>query len=973
MRRYGIFISVLLCAISLQAAKVENLRCEYMIDPIGVDVDTPRLSWIIQSSQRGDLQRAYQIIVSSSPENIRKNRGDVWDSGRLESEQSNFIVFHGKQLQSSAKYYWKVRVWNKDGQPSQWSKVASWTMGLLSQSAWASAKWIAFKDEDQWKREWKEHKDAELNTPHNAEWPSNSWPWLTGKDSTIFTLYNMAVPHYDSSPLFRKEFFVNKKVKSATLYICGLGYYEAFLNGRKIGNHVLDPGWTNFDQRSLYVTYDVTKQLKPDKNALGVMLGRGQYNPVCNDIWGLSKSAWIDQPKLIALLKIAYSDGSKDMVATDQTWKTAGGPIIYDDTRQGELYDARLEQQGWSSPDFNDNTWKNVSVVMWNARLESQMMPPIRCFTPLTPVKIYPKEDGTTVYNIGRNITGWARVKVKGFAGAKVLVEYCETPSDSLLVKNLPPSRFKYQIKDKHYATFYDKGVNVRQQNGYILRGGGVETFECHFSYKGFQFIRITADKGVSVEKVEGVPVHTDVEVAGSFKCSNPLLNRIQQNAVNSLLNNYHSIATDCPHREKQGWTADNYMSSQAAMYNFNMAAFYSKWLTDLAGTQSPSGGLSTVAPSTNYDGNQSTAWPAAIVLVPWDLYQFYGDTQPMARNFDVMNRFALSSLLRQAKDKPEIIHDVLGDWVAPLMELNDTIRNNTMSPPEGTTLYGTASHFLVVKRLSEIGKILGKEADSKKLDEWSKRISTAFNQEFFDKDRAVYHGDIPTSYRQSANVIPLEYGLVPEKNKTAVLSHLVNDIQAKGNRLGTGFLGTMALMKYLPEVNPELAYTLATQEKYPSWGHMIRQGANSMWESWDGYDSHNHTPFCLISAYFYKYLAGIQSDPVHPGFKHIVIHPSVVGDLKSVSAYHDCMYGRIESNWQLANGMLAMNISIPANTTATVYVPARSLSEVTESGKPVTKTDGVEFLRMENGEAVFRVKSGKYQFQSDVKGSHIH
>ncbi|MDP4227688.1 MAG: family 78 glycoside hydrolase catalytic domain, partial [Bacteroidota bacterium] len=626
----------------------------------------------------------------------------------------------------------------------------------------------------------------------------------------------------------------------------------------------------------------------------------------------------------------------------------------------------RLEQKGWSSPSFNEDNWKNVSVVQWNARLESQMMPPVRCFSPISPVKTYNKGKGITVYNIGRNIAGWARVKVQGPSGAKVLVEYCETPSDKELVPNLPPSRFKYEVRDKHYASFYDKGLNIRQQNGYILKGGEEETFECHFSYKGFQYIRITADEGVVIKNVEGIPVHTDVEKAGNFTCSNSLINKIQQNSVNSLLNNYHSIATDCPQREKQGWTADNYLSAKAAMYNFNMAGFYTKWLTDLAGTQTEEGGLSTVAPSTFYDKNASTTWPAAMVYIPCDLYGFYADSKTMEKNYDVMLRFAKSSLQRQVKDKPEIINDVLGDWVAPLMELNDNVRNNTMAPPEGNTFYGTASHYLIVKRLSEISNILGKTKEAQALGEWAKRISVNFNNEFLNKNSGIYHGDKPTGYRQSTNIVSLEYGLVPNEMKDTVLEHLVQDIRGKGDRLSTGFLGTSAMMEYLPEVNPELAYKLATQEKYPGWGYMVKQGANSMWESWDGYDSHDHTPFCLISEYFYKFLAGIQFDFAAPGFKHIIINPSIVGDLNSVDAYHNSMYGRIVSKWKRKNGKLTMNISIPVNTTATVYVPAKSDSRVTESGNPAGKAVGVTFLGMENGKAVFRVKSGIYTFRSN-------
>jgi alpha-L-rhamnosidase len=962
-----IAVCVVFHAFLLQAANVVNLRCEYLTDPYGVDVPSPRLSWAIESPVRADVQQAYQILVSSSRELLAMEKGDVWNTGRIESDQSVHVQYVGTPLQSTRCYYWKVRIWDGNGKSSAWSGPAFWTMGLLTPQDWQHAKWIAFKDGDTWKKEWKQHKEDELNHVSPQSWPNSSWPWLTGKDSTIFTLYEMAHPAYDPSPLFRKEFTISKKVRAASLYVCGLGYYEAFLNGSKIGNHVLDPGWTNFEKRSLYVTYDITNQLVKGDNAIGFMLGRGQYNPLCNDIWGLSKSAWVDQPKVIALVIIEYADGTKTSIVTDNSWKTCGGPVVYEDTRHGELYDARLEQAGWTTPHFSEGKWNKAAEVEWNAPLVSQMIPPVRCFDPIVPVKSVTAGPGITVYDIGKNIAGWARVTVHGKAGARVLVEYCETPSDSILLPNLPPSRFHYTIRDKNYAAFYDKCVNVRQQNGYILRGGESETFECHFSYKGYQFIRVTAENGVAVDQVFGIPVHTDVESAGGFSCSDPVVNQTQQNAVTSMLNNYHSIATDCPHREKQGWTADNYMSAEAAMFNFNMASFYTKWLTDLAGTQSREGGLGTVAPATNYDMNASTVWPAAIVFIPWDMYGFYGDTRPMEENYATMCRFANSSLQRQVQGKPEIINDVLGDWLAPLMTISDTGRNNTMAPPEGFTLYGTSSHYLIVKRLSDISRVLDHPEEQQQMQLWSERIAGNFNREFFDKGTGIYHGDKPTGYRQSANIVPLEYGLVPADRQVTVLKNLEEDIHRQGNRLSTGFLGTWAMMDYLPARNPELAYTLATQTSYPGWGYMIKQGANSMWESWDGYDSHNHTPFCLISAYFYKYLAGIQPDYAAPGFRQFTISPSVVGDLTFVNAYHDSMYGRIGSSWKKENGELMLTVSVPVGCIATVFVPSRPGSVVMESGMPANRAPHVEFLHEENNKSVYRVSSGTYQFISKI------
>ncbi len=943
----------------LQSANVYNLRCEYLVNPLGVDVAKPRLSWMLNSQKRGETQTAYEVLVASSVDLLTEAKADVWNSGKLNSDKSIQVEYEGIVLRSDTKYFWKVRVWDRDGKVGNWSTPAFWSMGLLAKSDWGNAHWIAFKNEEQWKTEWKQHKDTELSHKEGT------WPLLTGQDLNVWDSYRMAVPRYDPSPLFRKEFSLHKKVESAYLYICGLGYYEAFLNGERVGDHVLDPAWTNFDKRSFYVVYDVAKQLREGLNAMGVMLGRGQYNPLSNDVWGLSASSWVDQPKLVALLKVKYTDGTTQEVVTNKSWKTIGGPIVFDDTRKGELYDARLEPKGWSLPWFNDGHWQSASPITWSASLQSQMIPPIRCFAPIIPQKVYTREEGRTIYDLGKNIAGWARVKVSGPAGAKVLVEYCELPSDKKLVPNIRPNRMRITIKDKDYASFYDSGINIRQQNGYILRGGSKETFECHFSYKGFQFIRVTVDKGVRVEQVTGIPVHTDVENAGSFTCSDSLVNRLQENSRISLLSNFHGIATDCPHREKQGWTADNYLSCEAAMYNFNMASFYTKWIADLAGTQGKDGGLNTVAPSTSYVNAQSTVWPAAMVFVPWNMLGYYADTNLLDQYYGVMLRFAKSSLQRQVDGKPEIINDVLGDWVAPLMTLSDSLRNNTMAPPEGHTLYGTASHFLVVKHLAAINKFFGRNKEEQEMGDWANRIKQSFNKEFFDSQSNIYHGDKITPYRQSANVVPLDYGIVPDENRSVVINNLIADIHTQGDRLSTGFVGTMALMDYLPVIQPELSYKLVTQKSYPGWGYMVAQGANSMWETWDGDNSLNHAPFCLISAYFYKHLAGIQCDWQSPGFRHIIINPSIVGDLRYVNAYHNSMYGRIGSSWKLENGKLMLKISIPANCTATIYIPTKQVASILESGHTVANVQGVTFLREESGKAVFEVGSGNYNFQS--------
>ncbi len=965
----NVFLSIIcILSVQLHAITVEKLRCEYTSNPIGIDFQQPRLSWQLNSSIRADKQTSYQIIVSSSTENLEKGIGDLWDTGLVNSDQSIQVQYDGKPLTSMKKYSWKVRVSDKDNHFSEWSAPANWSMGILNKEDWKAAKWIAYKDAKLWRTEWNAHKECELAEFENNKARISTWPWFTGRDSSIFALYEMAKPSYDPSPLFRKEFNVSKTVSSAFLYICGLGYYEAYINGEKVGDHVLDPAWTNYDKRSMYVSHDVSNQISSGGNAIGIMLGRGQYNPLCNDVWKLYKSAWVDQPKVCALLHIEYTDGSSSDIFTDNTWKTAGGPILYDDTRHGELYDARLEQEGWSLPTFDEKSWKSVSEVSWNVPLVAQIIPPIRCFNPIKVVKTIQKSEGIVVYDIGQNIAGWARVEVSGNAGDRVLVEYCETPTDIDLVPNNTPWRFNHSIKDPFYASFYDKGIIVRQQNGYILKGKGKEIFECHFSYKGFQYIRVSSFDGARIEKVVGVPVHTDIENIGKFECSNPVVNQLQKMSVNTLLNNFHSVSTDCPHREKQGWTADIYMSSQAAMYNFNMATFYSKWVQDLAGTEDENGFLATVAPSSNIDSKGSTVWPAAMVILPLQLYYFYNDKKPLAQNIDLMHRFAKASMQNQIEGKPEIIKDVLGDWVAPLMELNDTARCNTMAPPEGTSVYGTASHFLIVKLIASIERILGNNQISNEMDEWAKRIKTQFNAVFYDKKSSIYHGERPTKYRQSPNIVALQYGLVEKENQESVLLNLTNDLHKYNDRIGTGFIGTAALMNFLPNVNPELAFKVATQEKYPGWGFMVEQGANTMWETWDGYSSRNHPPFCLISEYFYKHLAGIQNDTASPGFKHFFIHPSIVGDLTYVNADFESQFGNIKSNWKLEHRKLFLNLSIPVNTSATIYIKTKPNTQILESGKAANLAHGVRFIGNLNDEAIFNLQSGNYSFQSEIK-----
>lgn len=909
-------------AISAYAATADNLRCEYLTSPLGIDTPNPRLSWMMNSSARNAAQSAWQVMVASSPELLAADTPDLWDSGRRNGPEIA-VEYGGKALKSFSRCFWKVRIWDEKGKPSRWSKPAEWAMGAIDAADWAPARWISVKPDEQWRTEWQQRKALEKARE------KLDWPLFNGMSMTIWDIASMTTPAYDPSPLMRSTFTVKSTPVRAMLYVTGVGYYEAFVNGHRIGNQVLDPAWTYYNKHTLYEAFDVLPMLNVGSNAIGMMIGRGQYNPLSNDIWNLCRSEWVGQPKAIALLRIEFADGTVSTIGTNGNWRTTGGPIVYDDTRLGEIYDARLEHDGWDTAAYDDSAWKPAVEVDWNPSLKYQCQPPIRRFEGIKPARTISRSATETVYDMGVNLAGWARVKVRGNRGQRVMVEYCEVVSDTVLVPWLPDYRRNPWMPVKEYASFFDSEIRVRQQNGYILKGDAHdETFECHFSYKGFQYVRITADEGVKVLGVESIPVHSDLQRAGDFECSDPAINQLQANSINSMLSNYMSIPTDCPHREKQGWTADAFIASEAAMYNFDMANFYSNWLRSLADSQSPNGSLPTVAPSTNYDISSSTTWPSAMMRVASDLYTHYGDGRPASDYLECMKRFLLDSSQRTFNGNPCIINDVLGDWVSPSYDKLDF----SMAPPEGTPYYGTAAHAYCLFATSRLARIAGNNAVADSLLQRAKAFTDGFNREFLDVPSASYRGTIATpDYRQATSAVALEYGLVPDYISQRVLDGLIADLKAHDYRIGTGFLGTPAIMNYLPLHDPETAFQVATQPEYPGFTYMLSDNSTTMWENWNGKASRNHLPFALISAYYYKFLAGIRAD--EPGFASFTIAPTAVKHLTWVKAHHDTMYGRIESHWKRDGSRFTLSVTVPANTRCTVVVPSHKGNEIHHIG----------------------------------------
>ena len=924
-----------------------ELKCEFELDPLGVDTAKPRLSWIGLQSERGAVQSAYQIQLSIDPQKWAKDQGAVFDSGKVESSAET-AVYDGQPLNSNHDYFWHVRLWDGEGRAGTWSSIAHFEVGLLSTADWMTANWIAGRDEAEWRARWKQQKAEE----HAKYADSYMTPVTTSAHMDSWQLLDSVDPRYDSSPLLRKTFPVNCQVRRAYLYLSGVGYAVSSLNGAAldsppVGDVVLDPGWTNYDRRVLYRAFDVAKQLKTGSNVLGVMLGRGFYGMLANDRWGFSEqAAWIDQPALKALLTIEYADGRKETVASDASWRTASGPVVYDDPWLGEVYDAREEHRGWNAPRFDDNGWQNAHIVPGPAgKLATQLMPPIREHETVAPASMEETAPGVWKLDMGINIAGWMRITVRGARGARVLVQMAEKPD----------------------VNFVDQTTSNYQQFGYILKGEGSETAECHFAYMGFRYVRISVSGAagpVQLEKAVGVMVHTDVKPVGSFTSSNALLNQIETIWLRTQLNNMHSIPTDCPHREKLGWMADAYTVQPAVLFNFDTASFYENYALDVSETQDASGLISTIAPSFGYTEGESPTWATAEVLIPWRLFEFYRDRRILEMQYESIKKFLDTTLKNNGTvGNPYLMRDVLGDWDSPGYE----------NPPEGNEPYGTASYYLDLQVAAQMANVLGDTQETTRLTARAALVRDAFNQAFLDREHHVYRGLKKSEYRQSINAVALWLHLVPEDERATVFENLCRDLQLRGFHLNTGIVGTKALLEVLTDNGrPDLAYRVITQTTYPSWGYMLAKGATTMWESWSGNDSFDHPMQGTVVEYFYRYLAGIRIDNEHPGFEHFQIAPVLPEGLTSVSASYQSSRGQIVSNWENRRKELSLHVQVPFNSSATIALPLGSVAgcTVTEGGavmwprKGPDTSSGVGTVELAGGNLNILVGSGSYHFK---------
>ncbi len=888
-----------------QTPKVHNLKCEYMVNPVGIDIMNPGLSWQITSSERDMVQTAYQIIVAENEKDLNNDDKLIWSTGQTKSDQSTHIVYQGPTLTSGKKYYWQVRVWDNKKQKSDWSEPAYWEMGLLKASDWL-AKWIQ---------------------PGWEEGVSKSQP----------------------APFLRKSFKLKGDIKEARAYITALGLYHAEINGIKIGNQLFTPGWTSYNKRLQYQTYDVTDLLKNGRNAVGVILGDGWYRG--NLAWRKNRNVYGDKLALLLQIEVVYTTGKKELIITDDSWKATTGPVLSSDIYNGEVYDAQLEIPGWSTSGFNDKTWTKVKLIE-NPKtvLVASSGPPVKRIQEVKPVSLLITPDGETVLDMGQNMVGWIRLEAEGKAGDTITLRHAE-------------------VLDKE-GNFYTENLRRAEQLvRYILKGEGRETYEPHFTFQGFRYVMVEGYPGkLTLDDLTGIVIHSDITPTGFFSCSNPLLNQLQHNIQWGQKGNFLDVPTDCPQRdERLGWTGDAQVFSRAACYNADVAAFFTKWLKDLGADQKEDGSVPYVIPNVlGENAVASAGWADAATIIPWNTYLAYGDKAILEEQYTSMVKW-VGYMTEKAGDSylwNTGFH--YGDWLFYRPDDDNDGRSAV------TDKYLIAQAFFAhsTDLLRKTAKVLGKHDDEQKYAQLLANVKKAFNREYVTPNGRLVSGT------QTAYLLALKFDLLPENQRQSAIERLVHNIRGYNNHITTGFLGAPYLCDVLTDYGYiDVAYELLLQESYPSWLYPVKMGATTIWERWDGIkpdssfqnpgmNSFNHYAYGAIGDWMYRVIAGIDTDEKIPGYKQIIIHPRPGGNLNRAEGRYESMYGTIRSSWRIEDGKFLIDITVPVNTEARVVLPNADLKEVLESGMALSASKGIHSKTQEGHDVVLEVGSGDYRFE---------
>jgi alpha-L-rhamnosidase len=895
-----------------------RLTCEYLKNPSVVDVLNPRLSWIniINSGERGQYQTAYQIQVSSSLQFLNDNNPDIWDSERVDSDRSFLVEYDGAELNSNTKYWWHVRVWDCNGIVSDWSEPASWNMGILEDEEW-KAEWIGAP----WQGD---QPMPELGTGGNRRTGENQKP----------------VP--PPAPLLRKTFRIDKKIISARAYVTGLGFFELYVNGKKVSQDVLVPNLTLYGKRPwlennyipipddfkeyriMYLSYDIKEMLTNGENTIGAILGNGFYDV---------NSRWTDSygsPRFIGQVYIIYEDGTEDLIISDKSWKASKGPIVFDQIYEGEHYDARLEQQNWCSPGFDDSEWEYVAQRKKpEAKMKAHMSPTDRVMEKLSPVLIESMGDGKYRVDFGQEISGWLHLlDITGDPGHKIDIKYiCESPVGS---------------------------------NSYTMKGGGPESYAARFTWFVFREVELSNWPGeLKPEQLVAEAVYTDVETTGKFESSDTLFDQINRIWWRSQTDNMHGgIASDCPHRERSPYTGDGQVSCVTVMHNFDARAFYTKWIHDIVGAQIPETGYVPNGAPWQPGCGGGVAWGAAICIMPWEFYLHYGDLKILSDTYEGMKgyiRYMLTwtrddgTMFSQAPDTANPNRWLnLGDWCAP----GDL-------PPDD--MVHTFYLWRCADYTSKTATALGYDGEAKTFADMAEKTKKAFQNKYYDQEKGTYgpHG---------GNIFALAMG-VPSDQYQRVIEALKSDISSNDGHLDTGIFGTQYFFEVLAANGlNNIAFEAMNKRTEPSYGWWLAQGATTTWERWDGGGSRNHPMFGGGLVWFYRVLSGMKEDPSHPGYSNIIFRPQPVTGIDYSSYSNLTPNGEAGIKWEYSNNMFLMDIIVPAGSTATVYVPVDDIKTVRENGKKIKlKTKDIKYKGTEEDYAVYLVQSGEYNFSSVI------
>ncbi|MHB8581603.1 MAG: alpha-L-rhamnosidase [Ignavibacteriaceae bacterium] len=932
MKRLALIILIILLPAILFAQKkaqakvtIENLKCEYLSNPLGIENRNPIMSWELNSNDRDIQQTSYQIIVASSIEKLAANQGDIWETQKINSDHTINILYDGKPLTSRMECYWKVRVWTNKGK-SEWSTPAKWSMGLLEKSDW-TAKWIGL---------------------------DKSFPW-DAPDSIHSKL---------SARYFRKGFNADHKIKKATVYICGLGLYELYINGKKVGDQVLSPTLSDYFKRDYYNTFDVTKLINKNKNTIGVILGNGRFftmRPTSLPGYGTPSIINYGFPKMLFQLELEMKDGTKRTIISDGSWKvTADGPIRSNNEYDGEKYDARKEMPEWNRPGFDDSKWMPVQLV--NApsnNIEAQPNPNIKIMDIVHPISVTEISRGVYVFDMGQNMAGWVQISARGAKGTAVSMRFAERIN-----------------KD---GTIYTANLRTAEATDiYIFKGEGEEIWEPSFTYHGFRYVEVTGlSYKPSLNSITGKVVYDQMTTIGHIETSNKMLNAIYKAAYWTIRSNYRGIPTDCPQRdERMGFLGDRSINSYGESFIFNNNMLYSKWMTDILDAQRKSGSIPDIAPW-EYGpiyGGDNMDWPSSIILIPNNLYRQFGNIKVIADNYDTMRKWLF--YMRDKYMKNYLLpKDSYGDWCMPPKNPKSIHSKdpNRLTPGD---FIGSAYFYHCLKLMEFNAHLLNKVEDENEYASLADKVRDAINNTYLHKD-SLPTGQAGLFYANNtvtANALALSFGIPSKQIRSKVFDNLVYiTTHVYKSHTSTGLVGGQWIMRTLTSNGrPDLAFKIATNKDYPSWGYMIENGATTIWELWNGntadpaMNSGNHVMLLGdLIIWYYEDLAGIKSSLEQPGFREIIMNPVELNNLKFVNASYHSIHGLIKSYWKKEKNKFLWKITIPANTSAIVYVPTDSSSDVREGKQRADESAGVKFLRMENKRAVYKIQSGSYSFTS--------